>query len=143
MVKLFSYILLTIFLGWGSKMKVVESTSRDWVGGLQESGYGTDFEVSLQVKAGSNDLKIEELWVGDVHMKVRVNAFEKDARVKVRAGYTTKPDANHKMALSGADNAPKPFNYKGEGLLKYSCKGKILYVVIPEFKKLEKIIYPQ
>ena len=89
MVKLFSYILLTIFLGWGSKMKVVESTSRDWVGGLQESGYGTDFEVSLQVKAGSNDLKIEELWVGDVHMKVRVNAFEKDTRVKVRAGYTT------------------------------------------------------
>jgi len=36
----------------------------------------------------------------------------------------------------------KPFNFKGEGLLGYTCQGRKAYLEIAEFKKLEKIIYP-
>ncbi len=143
MPKLFVIILLTSFMGWGGRVKVLESTSREWVGGLQESGYGTDYEITILAKAGSAVLKIEELWVGDLHMKFPAIAFDGGMPVKARAGMTLKPGADSKITLVGADSAKRPCNFKGSGLLVYRYKGKVQYVEIAEFKKLEKIIYPQ
>jgi hypothetical protein len=142
MARLLALILLTFLIGWGSKVKVVESTSREWMGGLQESGYGIDYEVNFITKNGSDELQMEALWVGDLHMKVRVSAFTKGVPVKLKAGVTFKPGADFKMMVVGGDSLRKPYNFKGEGLLMYRYKGKIFYTEISEFKKLEKIIYP-
>lgn len=145
-------MLLSLLLGWGNKIKVTESTSREWAGGLQESGIGTDYVLTARVSASSADLQIEDLWVGDIHMKVRVfagtdnarfNVFEKGSNVTVKAGFNLRPGADQQEQLFGADHASKPINFRGEGLLAGKYKGKPFYIVIKEFKKLEKIIYPQ
>lgn len=145
-------MLLILFLGWGSKIKITESTSREWAGGLQESGIGTDYVLTGRVSASSADLQIEDLWVGDIHMKVRVFAgaanasvstFDKGSIVTVKAGFNLRPGTDLKEQLLGADRAVKPVNYQGEGLLVCKYKGKPVYLEIKEFKKLEKIIYPQ
>jgi len=65
-------LILSILFGCGGKLQVIHSTSQEWVGGLMESGYGNDYTLTIKFKAGSDQLQIEDLWVGDVHMKVRV-----------------------------------------------------------------------
>ncbi|MFA6483061.1 MAG: hypothetical protein WCW62_10810 [Bacteroidales bacterium] len=147
----FLALVLGLICGLGGKMQVTESTSREWVGGLQESGYGTDFQLKLLVKAGSDQLQFDELWVGDIHMKVRLIAdpanlqtkeFKKGSQITVKAGLTYRPGPDEKIQLQGADLIQKPVNFKGEGLLGYTYKGHKAYLVIREFKKLEKLIYP-
>lgn len=150
-MKYFLIVLLTVIFGWGGKVQVRQSTSQDWVGGLQESGYGTDYRLTLKVKANSEQLQIEDLWVGDQYMKVRVmpdpadpqvKSFKKGSNVTCRAEFTIRPGALEKTPGTAVSRLPKPFNFKGEGLLGYTYKGRKAYVEIAEFKKLERIIYP-
>lgn len=150
-MKWLSVLLLSLLCGWGGKMQIIESTSQEWVGGLQESGYGTDFKLTIKVKAGSDLLQIDELWAGDIHMKLRMvgvaaasrdKAFNKGSQVTLMAGFTCRPGPDEKASLLNADTLKKPGNFKGEGLLGYTFKGKKSYMVIAEFKKLKKIIYP-
>lgn len=150
-MKFLSALLLSIIFGWGGKIQVIQSTSQEWAGGLQESGYGTDYKLTIKAKAGSDLLQIDDLWVGDIHMKVRVmadpanpqnNNFKEGSQVSLKAGITYLPDADGRIRPLAADSKKKPFNFKGEGLLGYTYKGHKAYLVIAEFKKLEKIIYP-
>lgn len=149
-MKLLSFMLITAILGWGSKIKVMESTSQEWVGGLQESGYGTNYKLNITVKAGSDKLQINDLWVGDIHMKTRVinpvnpsaRDFKKGTTITVRAEVTFRPGADAKIRQLNAGDVRKPFNFKGQGLLGYTYKGKAYYLEIPDIKELEKIIYP-
>lgn len=150
-MKYLSVILLTVIFGWGEKIQVISTTSQEWVGGLQESGYGTDYNLIVKVKAGSDQLKFEDLWVGDQHMKIRtlpdparqqVKDFKKGSRISLRAGVTIKPDPDGQIKPLAVDGTKKPFNFKGEGLLAYTYKGRTKYLEIAEFTKLEKIIYP-
>jgi len=150
-MKYLSILLLGLMVCWGGKVRLVESTSQEWVGGLQESGYGTEFKLTIEVKAGSDQLQIDDLWIGEIHRKVRIIAdsanlqiktFKKGSLIQVRAGMTFRPGPDEKTGLRDQDNVKKPFNYKGEGLLGYTYKGKKDYLQIATFKKLEKIIYP-
>lgn len=146
-------LIAAIFLlfGWGSKVKMVQSTSQEWMGGLQESGYGTDYRLTLTAKAGSDQLTLEDLWVGDVHLKLRVLAdpsdpsvitFKRGQTVTCTAGITWRPGPDGMMKLTGSEPVAKPFDYKGEGLLGYTFKGRKGYVEIASFEQLKKIIYP-
>jgi hypothetical protein len=150
-MKYISILVLVAIFGWGGKIQVLKSTSQDWLGGLRESGYGTDYRITVKVKAGSDQLQFEDLWVGNLHMKVRTmtdpanpkeKSFSKGSQVTLKAGIIFRPGPDEKMALLGADSIPKPFNFKGGGLLGYSWKGKKTYLVITEFSELERIIYP-
>lgn len=150
-MKHLTILLLCIVFGWGGRMEVVKSTSQEWIGGLRESGYGTDYRIAIKVKAGSDQLQIDDLWIGEVHMKVKVIAdpsnpqnakFKKGSQVSLKAGIIYRPDADGQIRLLPADSLRKPFNFKGEGLLGYTYKGRKAYLEIGEFKKLEKIIYP-
>jgi len=150
-MKYLAILLLSVIFGWGGKIQVLQSTSQEWIGGLQESGYGTDYKLIIKVKAGSDQLQIEDLWVGDIHMNVRVipdpanlpaQSFKKGSRVVVKAAVTFRPGPDEKVGMLSADSLKKPFNIKGEGLLGYTYRGNKSYLEIAEFKKLEKIIYP-
>ena len=150
-MKYLSIMLLALIFGWGSKIQIIQSTSQEWVGGLQESGYGIDYMLIIKANAGSDQLQIVDLWVGDIHMKVKVfpdptdllaRSFKKGSRVMVKAGAAFRPGPDEKTQLLSADSLKKPYNFKGEGLLGYTCKGTRSYLEIAEFKKLAKIIYP-
>jgi hypothetical protein len=151
MIKLFSIVLISAILCGGGKVRVENSTSQEWVGGLQESGYGTDYKVHLTVKASSEQLQFTHLWVDDVCLKVRafedvpnskLNVFEKGSRLTVRAGMTQKPGTDGKIGVVDALDIKKPYEFKGKGLLGYLYKGREHFVEIADFKILEKIIYP-
>lgn len=150
-MRILSFFLLGLCLGFGGKMQVVKSTSQEWVGGLRESGYGTNYKLTIKVNAGSGQLQFEDLWVGDTHMKVRVvadpanqpgNSFIKGSQVTLQAGITIRPDEQGKITLTADESLKKPFNFKGEGLLGYTYNGHKAYLIIAEFEKLKKIIYP-
>jgi hypothetical protein len=151
MMKVFSVLLLSACLGWGDKVQILTSTSQDWIGGMRESGYGTDYKLMVKVKAGCGDLKIEDLWVGDIHMKVRMiidtanaqnKASARGCMITVKAGAVYRPGPDDRVELLNADTLPKPFNFKGAGLLVYTMNGKRRHLEIAEFKKLDKLIYP-
>ncbi|MDD4646419.1 MAG: hypothetical protein PHY99_10575 [Bacteroidales bacterium] len=151
MTKYLSIFLLSMMLCCGEKVRVVESTAQEWVGGLRESGYGTEYVITVKVKAGSEQLQFEDLWAGENHLKVRVivdpknlkeKSFKKGSLITVRAGLTIRPDAEGQMKPANTDSSEKPLNFTGEGLLGYSYKGQKAYLEISEFKKLEKLIYP-
>jgi len=145
-------LILLLCLGFGSeKLEVIRCTSQEWAGGLRESGYGINYELTLKTKATSSQLSIDDLWVGDSRLKVRVIAdpanlqsktFAKGSQIVIKAGITYRPDAQGRIAEPVTDSIKKPFNFKGEGLLVYTYKGHKTYLKIAEFKKLEKIIYP-
>lgn len=150
-MKVLTFILIFAAFCGGGRIKVTEATSQEWVGGLQESGYGTDYQMIIKAKAGSEQFQIDELWVGDLHMKVRVIAdpakpmdrtFKKGARLVVKAGMTLRPGPDEKGQLLSADSLARPVDFRGEGLLGYTWKGEKRYAEIDVFKKLERIIYP-
>ena len=143
--------LMILLFGWGARVKVIESTSQEWMGGLPESGYGTDYRITVRVGAGSGELRFEDLWIGDLHMKVRVmkdpakpnvGTFEKGDRILVMAGMTTRPDEHGHMKTFHVDSLPRPSGYTGEGLLSYTLNGNVKYAEIKKLRELEKIIYP-
>jgi hypothetical protein len=146
-------VILFLCLGFGNseKLEIIRCTSQEWAGGLRESGYGINYELTLKTKAASGQLSIGDLWIGDTRLKVRViadpsnlqnKAFAKGSQLILKAGITYRPDAQGKITDSVTDSIKKPFNFKGEGLLVYTYKGHKSYLKIAEFKKLEKIIYP-
>jgi hypothetical protein len=150
-MKYLSFLIISLCLCCGGKVQMVKSTSQEWVGGLQESGYGTDYTLTIKAKAGSDRLQFDELWVGDKHMKVRVIAdpanlqnktFKKGSRITVKAGFTSRPGPDEKSRLIDADNTAWPAGFKGAGLLGYTCQGKKYYLEIAGFETLERIIYP-
>ena len=151
MFKHISVILLCVIFGWGGKIQVLKSTSREWYGGLRESGYGVDYQLIVKTRAGSDQLQIGDLWVGKLHMKIRLTpdaadpqnkTFRSGSRISLQAGVTFRPGPDEKIQLLSADSLQRPINFKGEGLLVYTYKGHKAYVEIAEFTKLEKIIYP-
>ena len=150
-MKYLTIILAVAAFCSGGRIKVTEATSQEWVGGLQESGYGTDYQLIIEAKAGSEQLHIEELWADDLHMKVRIIAnpanfkdqsFKKGDRLVVKAGWTHRPGPDERALLHSADSLARPVDFKGEGLLGYTWRGEKRYARIAVFKKLEKIIYP-
>jgi hypothetical protein len=150
-MKILTFVLMALAMAGGGKFKVTESTSQEWVGGLQQSGYGTDYMLVMKVKAGFDKLQIDELWVGDLRLPARAvtdlkdmstKNFKKNDIVYVRAGVTWKPDQDGQMRVVAGEKKDKPVDYKGEGLIGYTYKGKRGYEVITSFKVLEKIIYP-
>ena len=149
-MKTTSVLLLILLFGIGGPVKTLKTTSQEWVGGLRESGYGTDYRIILKTRAGSDQLQFGSLWVGDLHMDVRVTdashpkltEFAKGSEIILRAGLTWRPGPDGGMSLSGADHQPCPVPVKGAGVLSYTCKGKQKYMQINAFEQLDKIIYP-
>jgi len=150
-MKTIATLLMFLLMAGGNKIKINEATSQEWLGGLQQSGYGTDYKLIIKTKAGSDKLLIDEMWVGDIRMPARAvtdlrdpasKEFKKGDVVYVRAGITYKPDAMGQMQMLAGERKTKPIEYSGEGLLGYTYKGKRGFLVIPSFKVLEKIIYP-
>jgi hypothetical protein len=143
-------IIAVILFCCGERVQTLHSTSQEWVGGIRESGYGTDYKITVKVKAGSEQLSFGELWVDSVRMKIRLSdpshlqlkSFTKGSVLTLAAGKSYRPGPDERAMLAGADRHPAPENYKGRGLLSYTYKGKIAYIEIAEFEKLEKIIYP-
>jgi hypothetical protein len=151
MMKYLTVLLLCALLGPGGKIQILKSTSQEWIGGLQESGYGTEYKMIIKVKAGSDQLQVEDLWIGDKHVKFRLmtdpanplnKSFIRGSEITLKAAVTYRPGPDERALRSGADSVAKPFNFKGQGLLGYSYKGKRAYMEISEFRKLEKLIYP-
>ena len=145
-----SIITLVIFL-FGTKIKVVDATSQQWAGGRYESGYGTDYKITLVAKKKSEVLTIDELWVGDDFFEVKPvkdlanrsdHTFSRKDTVYIIAGVKFKPDGHGKDVKEKGLIKQAPRGFNGEALLGYSYRGKRRYIEIEKFRILEKIIYP-
>lgn len=150
-MKLLTWIGWLLIFQWGTGYTLIDATSREWAGGLQESGYGTDYTVSLRTKTSSEHLTIDQLWIGDIRFDVRAvkelsdrrtTEFGKRDTLFVHAGLKyVSTDLGETKRTSGELTTP-PRSYQGAGLIGYLHKGKRKYKVIRDFRILEKIIYP-
>jgi len=150
-MKYLTILLAALLIGPGGRIKVAESTSQEWVGGLQQSGYGTYYLSTVTVKGHSDKMKIDELWIGNLKLPARAvtdlknrnsTTFRKGDRVYVRAEVNWKPEARGGLVRTTGIQTDKPYDYQGQGLIGYTYKGKRRYAEIDRFIPLEKIIYP-
>ncbi len=144
-------VLAIIFLFFGAKVKLVDSTSQEWYGGRYESGRGTDYSLTLKARAGSDKLVIDKLWVGEELYEASAlkdfarrteKSFEKGDTIYVRAGKKLLPDEQGVMKNVSGKKIKPPKSFSGSALLVYTWKGKQKFLEIKEFRVLEKIIYP-
>lgn len=143
--------IVLILLPLCSKVKVLDATSQEWAGGVYASGYGTNFKITMVARGSSDQLVINDLWIGEDHFEVvavkdlsrRGDAlFAKKDTVYVSAGITYKPDENGRYKKTETGSKKAPDRYDGQALLGYTWKGKQKYVRIDEIRSLEKLIYP-
>ena len=140
-----------MLFSFGTKVKLLEATSQEWAGGIYESGYGTNFKVTLIAKGNSEKLQVSDLWIGEDYFSVKAVKnlakrndleFSRKDTLYVTAGFTHKPDKDGKYLRKMGEQKVVPHEYDGVALLGYTWKGKTKYIEIDELKKLEKIIYP-
>lgn len=141
---------LVLFL-CGSKVKLIDATSQEWIAGRYESGRGTDYILTLKARGGSENLVIDKLWVGEVLYEVYAvkdrakrsdREFDKGDTIYVQAGKKLKPDETGKMVTVSGKEVSPPVDNPGAALLSYTWKGKRKHLEIDDFRELEKIIYP-
>jgi len=151
MKSLVAVVLISLVFQFGVKMKIVDSTSQEWAGGRYESGYGTDYIITLLAKAGSEKLQVNELWIGENYFEVSAVknlarrsdlSFVKKDTIYIVSSITYKPDDNGNMVQTKALKKEPPVEFEGAALLGYTWKGKKKFLKIKSFRKLEKIIYP-
>jgi hypothetical protein len=149
-MKYLAYFLLVLIFAAGGKIKVTEATSQEWAGGQPESGYGTDFKISMVAKDTSSVFKIDGLWIGDIFVPVSVvrdpknpsgKGYGKGDKIQIRGGLIYKPDDKGGIRLAIAEKRERPIAYTGAGLIEYTYKGKKKFQEIKEFKVLEKQNY--
>jgi len=140
-----------ILLSFCTKVKLVDASSQKWIAGRFESGYGTDYLITIKARAGSDKLVFDKLWIGDDYYEVNALrnlakrsdlAFEKGDTVFIRAGEKYLPDENGKMVQQKGKTLEPPTEFTGAALLGYTFKSRRKYLEIKEFRVLEKIIYP-
>jgi hypothetical protein len=151
MKTLITSVLAILLILCGTKLKEIEATSQQWMGGRYESGRGTDYIIKLQAKGGSDKLVVDRLWVGENSFEVRavkdlarmsVRDFAKNDTIYLRAGLKYQPDENGNMVQVTGEKVEPPRDFEGEALISYTWKGKRRFLEIDEFTVLEKIIYP-
>ncbi len=140
-----------IILFCGAKVKLLDATSQEWYGGQYESGRGTDYKISLLAGGGSDELVLDELWLGEDFYEIKAVKnlarksdlkFEKRDTIYVQAGKKYKPDENGRMVKVAGKSVEPPKEYNGVALMGYTWKGKRKYIEIEKLRVLEKIIYP-
>lgn len=145
-----TYLFFALILAAGGKIKITEATSQEWAGGQQESGYGTDFKITLVAKDTSSVFKINGLWIGDIFVPVKVlgdpknpskKGYKKGDKILIKGGLIFKPNEKGEMRLVIAEKREKPKAFNGAGLIEYTYKGVKKYQEIKEFKVLEKQNY--
>jgi len=140
-----------IILFFGVKVKVLDATSQEWYGGQYESGKGTDYNIKLLARGGSDKLAIDKLWIEDDFYEVKAIKnpakrselnFAKRDTIYVRAAKKLLPDENGRMLEVTGKGEEPPREFSGMALLAYTWKGKRKYKEIKDLRKLERIIYP-
>ena len=144
-------VLVSVILLFGSKMKLVDSSSQEWAGGIYESGYGTNYKITLIAKAGSDKLQVNELWIGQDYFKINAMrnlakrsdlSFARKDTVYVVSSINFKPGRDGKMEQVKLMRKEPPVDFNGDALLGYTWKGKKKFLEITSFRKLEKLIFP-
>ena len=144
-------LLVTVFILFGTKLRFVDSTSQEWVGGIYEAGKGTNYKITLLAKASAEKLQVEDLWIGDDYFKVQAIknlarksdlSFAKRDTIYVVSSINFKPTEDGKMEQVKLLKKDPPVEMTGVALLGYSWKGKKKYMNIASFRKLKKLIYP-
>lgn len=144
-------VLVSIILLFGAKMKMVDSTSQEWAGGIYESGYGTNYKITLIAKGGSEKLQVNEFWIGQDYFEVKAMknlakrsdlSFARKDTIYIVSSINFKPDNNGTMVQVKPMKKDPPVDFEGDALLGYTWKGKKKFLEIECFRKLEKLIYP-
>ncbi len=114
-----------------TNVKILSSTSQEWVAGIQEGGSGTNYE--LKIITYQKQIIFDSIWVNKCGGKFIIVPSEKKDNLTLIANIHSSPEELKIKA---------PIKFKGEGLIRYTINGKKHYISISRFRKLPMLIYP-
>ncbi len=126
MKTLVAAVLVSVILLFGAKMKLIDSTSQEWAGGIYESGYGTNYKITLVAKGGSEKLQVNEFWIGKDYFEVKAVknlakrsdlAFAKRDTIYIVSSINYKPDSNGTMVRVKEMKKDPPVDFDGDALV--------------------------
>ena len=133
------------------KFDIINTTSQEWKGGRQETGYGTYYEMTIVPEVNSTVLIFDELWIGELFFQIQ--CYQKGKRVKnntfgpgdtitIRVNDRIVPKEFQKENDIKTDSKNPPKKYRGDALLSYTLKGIRKYKIIEKFTKIKPVYYP-
>lgn len=121
-------IIYFLLLACNSQSFLISSSYQDWVGGLKESGSGTNYNFKIVAPASQSNFSIETVYAHERLLRFNVlpKSFERGDTLII-SGYKSKQ------------------NWQSEGLsakIEYLLNDRLNSIAINEMTKLEKLYYP-
>lgn len=139
-------IILSGFFGFfGKDFRIIEATSQKWVGGLQSTGEGVNYKITIVARTNSDKLNIEEVWIKNKLCKHKIfnpkirkfgNNFFKNDTIFLTA--TIK--VNNSKSNPGKD-IQLPVDCNSETVIGYTIKNKKKYKPVDNIKILKSLYY--
>ena len=114
--------------------KIVKATSRKWV--ISRSGDVVTYRIQIVTKKTSEELKLDELWVGDRVFKVRVLKKESNAHARHFAEKETLYLEAERETKNVCYEEMRP-SPQGKVSLGYTINNKRKYLSIKSFEAFE------
>jgi hypothetical protein len=131
--------------------KIIEATSQEFLGGIPEAGFGTNYRLVLLAQKNSQKLTIDQLWIADKFFKARANkincapddySFIKNDTIILKVSDIKKTTKEGEIIPKGTEKELDiPYDYNGAALIGFTLRNKRKYKEVPAFKKLGKQIY--
>lgn len=146
-----SFAILFSIAWFGNDFAIVESTSQQYAGGREKSGYGTRYNIKLLALKDSKKLKIDQLWIGEVYFDVKPikdpkrrndHEFSKNDTIFLYVKHHIHTDEEMKKRQKDKKIVKLPYKYEGAALIGYKIRNKRKYKIIKKFTELEKVFYP-
>ncbi len=156
-IKSVVFLLMILTLGAFAKCKTkqlvcISATAQPFIGGAAGSPSGTNYHLSFIANANAQKLKLDRFWLGNEYFEVsamRVHGansspeFSANDTISVMFTKlnTSTMEFNNQQEPQSKLELPKPYDFKGEGLLGFTLGKQRKYLQIEKFEKLKRQNY--
>lgn len=131
--------------------KIIDATSQEFLGGIPEAGYGTNYTLTILAQKSSQKLTIDQMWIGNKFFEVKAKkkdhapndfSFAKNDNIIIAFSDITKTNKEGEIISKGHEKKPDPpYDFQGTALIGFTLKDKRKYKEVQAFRKLEKQVY--
>jgi len=131
--------------------KIIEATSQEFLGGIPEAGYGTNYNLIILAQKNSQKLTIDQMWIGNKFFEVKAKkkdhapndySFARNDTIILSFSDITKTNKEGEIISKVLEKKPDPpYGFQGVALIGFTLKDKRKYKEVPAFRKLEKQVY--
>ncbi len=144
----FPVLLMVLFFGisgfFSKDFKIIDATMQEWTGGLQESGKGVNYRITVVVKKKSDKIKIDGIRIKEKVYNCRIfNLSNKEAGKYFEKNDTILITSSIRINNKSNSNTEKPLfgDCSPEASIDYLFKGRKRCIPVSNIKKLKPEYY--